>query len=78
VWPLRPGVGQPRDGAGRTRHCQAHQRLARSFSNFVKRYQTFPGKVERQTDKPWMENVVEKNINLFDLIALFRQPEGAG
>jgi UbiD family decarboxylase len=48
------------------------------FFEFVRRYQTFPGKVERRDDPPWQENVVEKDVNLFDLIPLFRLNRGDG
>jgi hypothetical protein len=42
------------------------------FFEFVKRYQQFPGKIERVTDAPWMENVIDKDVNLFDIMPLFR------
>jgi 4-hydroxybenzoate decarboxylase len=48
------------------------------FFEFVRRYQTFPGDVERRDDPPWQENVVEHDINLFDLIPLFRLNRGDG
>src|SRR6266403_4468287 len=35
---------------------------------FVKRYQQYPGKVERVRDAPWMENVIDKGVNLFDIM----------
>ena len=60
-------MGMPKDSGTRAQ-----------FFEFVKRYQTFPGKVERRPDAPWMANVVEKNINLFDLIPLFRLNRGDG
>jgi 4-hydroxybenzoate decarboxylase len=48
------------------------------FFNFVKRYENFPGKVERRTDAPWMENVIDGDINLYDLMPLFRLNRGDG
>jgi hypothetical protein len=60
-------MGMPKDSGTRAQ-----------FFEFVKRYQTFPGKVERRTDAPSMENVVEKKINLFDWITLFRLNQGEG
>ena len=42
------------------------------FFEFVRRYQQFPGEVERVTDAPWMENVIDKDVNLFDIMPLFR------
>lgn len=67
-WPNHAlAMGMPKDSGTRAQ-----------FFEFVKRYQTFPGEVERRTEAPWMENVVEKNINLFDLIPLFRLNRGDG
>src|SRR5258708_36449661 len=40
--------------------------LKDQFFEFVKRYQTYPGKIERRTDAPWKEVVVDKDINLYD------------
>jgi 4-hydroxybenzoate decarboxylase len=60
-------LGMPKDADARSQ-----------FFKFVERYQTFPGTIERRTDAPWLENVVDKNINLFDLIPLFRLNRGDG
>ena len=75
---LVPAVMRVREMASRMSCANHLKQVGVAMHLHRDTYQTFPGKVERQTDKPWMENVVEKNINLFDLIALFRQPEGAG
>ena len=48
------------------------------FFEFVKRYQQYPGKVERVKDAPWMENVIDKGVNLFDIMPLFRLNRGDG
>jgi vanillate/4-hydroxybenzoate decarboxylase subunit C len=48
------------------------------FFEFVRRYQQYPGKVERVKDAPWMENVIEKDVNLFDIMPLFRLNRGDG
>src|SRR6266481_3340315 len=60
-------MGMPKDSDTRTQ-----------FFEFVRRYQAFPGKVERRDDPPWRENVVETDVNLFDLIPLFRLNRGDG
>src|SRR5258708_3095232 len=52
--------------------------LKDQFFEFVKRYQTYPGKIERRTDAPWKEVVVDKDINLYDLMPLFRLNQGDG
>jgi UbiD family decarboxylase len=52
--------------------------LKDQFFEFVKRYQTYPGKIERRADAPWKEVVVDKDINLYDLMPLFRLNQGDG
>ena len=44
------------------------------FFEFVRRYQNFPGEVVERATAPWQEVVVEgaDNINLFDVLPLFR------
>ena len=52
--------------------------LKGQFFEFVKRYQTYPGKIERRADAPWKEVVVDKDINLYDLMPLLRLNQGDG
>src|SRR5262245_18370763 len=42
------------------------------FFEFVRRFQQFPGKMKRVASAPWQEVVVEKNVNLFELMPSFR------
>jgi hypothetical protein len=44
---------------------------------FVKRYEQYPGKAERTKDAPWVENVIDKGVNLFDIVPLSRFNRGA-
>jgi UbiD family decarboxylase len=48
--------------------------LKEQFVEFVRRYQTYPGKVEFRDSAPWQEVVVDdpEKINLFDVLPLFR------
>src|SRR5262245_19376223 len=48
------------------------------FFEFVRRFQQFPGEIERVTTAPWQDIAVEKNINLFELMPLFRFNRGDG
>src|SRR5262245_65162107 len=48
------------------------------FFEFVRRFQQFPGEIERVTTAPWQDIAVEKNINLFELMPLFRLNRGDG
>src|SRR4051812_42830165 len=48
------------------------------FFEFVRRFKQFPGELERVTTAPWQEVVVENNVNLFDLMPLFRLNRGDG
>jgi vanillate/4-hydroxybenzoate decarboxylase subunit C len=49
------------------------------FFEFVRRFQNFPGEMQRVSDPPpWREVVVDKDINLFDLLPLFRLNRGDG
>jgi UbiD family decarboxylase len=52
--------------------------IKQQFFEFVRRYQQYPGKTEHRTEAPWQEVIVEKEINLFDLIPLFRLNQGDG
>src|SRR6266446_1463858 len=44
------------------------------FFEFVRRYRTFPGAVERRNAAPWQECVIDRpeDINLFELLPVFR------
>lgn len=44
------------------------------FHEFVRRYQTFPGSVERREQAPWQECVIDDpdKINLYELFPIFR------
>jgi 4-hydroxybenzoate decarboxylase len=48
------------------------------FFAFVQRFQQYPGELERVTEAPWQEVVVDKDINLYDLMPLFRINRGDG
>lgn len=52
--------------------------LKQQFLEFVRRYQTYPGEVELRTSAPWQEVVIEQDINLFDILPLFRLNHGDG
>jgi 4-hydroxybenzoate decarboxylase len=52
--------------------------LRDQFFAFVQRYQQYPGQLERVASAPWQEVVVDKDINLYDLIPLFRINRGDG
>jgi vanillate/4-hydroxybenzoate decarboxylase subunit C len=48
------------------------------FFAFVERFQKYPGEIERVSDPPWREVVIEKDINLFNILPLFRFNHGDG
>ena len=52
--------------------------LKEQFHEFVRRYEVYPGKVEERDSAPWKEVVLEKDINLFDILPLFRLNHGDG
>jgi vanillate/4-hydroxybenzoate decarboxylase subunit C len=52
--------------------------LRDQFFEFARRFQQYPGELERVSSAPWQEVVVEKNINLFELMPLFRLNRGDG
>jgi vanillate/4-hydroxybenzoate decarboxylase subunit C len=52
--------------------------LRDQFFAFVQRFQQYPGEIERVTDAPWQEVVVDKDINLYGLMPLFRVNRGDG
>ncbi|MDR3437372.1 non-oxidative hydroxyarylic acid decarboxylases subunit C [Telmatospirillum sp.] len=67
-WPnLAIALGMPKDTP-----------LREQFHEFVRRYQTFPGEVEQRTSAPWQDQVIEKDINLFEIMPLFRLNRGDG
>jgi 4-hydroxybenzoate decarboxylase len=48
--------------------------LKEQFFEFVRRYQSYPGKVEYRDSAPWQEVVIDdaEKVNLFDVLPLFR------
>jgi vanillate/4-hydroxybenzoate decarboxylase subunit C len=52
--------------------------LRDQFFEFARRYQQYPGEMERVASAPWQEVVVDKDINLYELMPLFRVNRGDG
>jgi UbiD family decarboxylase len=52
--------------------------LNQQFFEFIHRYEQFPGKMQQMGSAPWQEVVLEKNINLFEILPLFRLNVGDG
>lgn len=52
--------------------------LKEQFFEFVRRFQLFPGEIQRVDTAPWQEVSVEKDINLYELLPLFRLNRGDG
>jgi UbiD family decarboxylase len=48
------------------------------FLEFVRRFRMYPGQLERVTSTPWQEVVIDKDINLFEMLPLFRWNQGDG
>ncbi|WNV80153.1 phenolic acid decarboxylase BsdC [Bacillus atrophaeus] len=48
------------------------------FFEFAKRYEQFPMPVKREETAPFHENEITENINLFDILPLFRINQGDG
>jgi vanillate/4-hydroxybenzoate decarboxylase subunit C len=48
------------------------------FFEFVRRYQQYPGEIQKTASAQWQEVVVDHDINLFDLMPLFRANRGDG
>jgi UbiD family decarboxylase len=48
------------------------------FFEFVRRFQLYPGALERVASAPWQEQVVDKDLNLYELLPLFRLNRGDG
>ena len=42
------------------------------FFEFAERWEAFPGRVERRADAPWQEHALTEDIDLFQLLPLFR------
>jgi vanillate/4-hydroxybenzoate decarboxylase subunit C len=52
--------------------------LRDQFFEFVRRFRLFPGELEPVATAPWQEVTVDKDINLFELLPLFRLNRGDG
>jgi vanillate/4-hydroxybenzoate decarboxylase subunit C len=52
--------------------------IREQFFEFVRRYRMYPGQLERVTSAPWQEVVIDKDINLFEILPLFRLNQGDG
>jgi 4-hydroxybenzoate decarboxylase len=52
--------------------------LSEQFFEFVRRYEQFPGEMERHDTAPWQDVIVDKDVNLFELMPLFRLNRGDG
>ncbi len=52
--------------------------LGEQFFEFVRRYEQFPGEMEHHDSAPWQEVVVDKDVNPFELMPLFRLNRGDG
>lgn len=48
------------------------------FFAFVERFQHYPGAMQRVSDPPWREVLVDNDVNLFELLPLFRLNRGDG
>src|SRR6266516_1114298 len=48
------------------------------FFAFAERYQKYPGTLERAPQAPWQEVVIDKDIDLYQLMPLFRLNRGDG
>lgn len=48
------------------------------FLEFVRRFRMYPGEMERVQSAPWQEVVIDKDINLFEILPLFRLNQGDG
>lgn len=50
----------------------------KQFFAFAERYQQYPGTLERVVQAPWQELVIDKDIDLYRLMPLFRLNRGDG
>lgn len=48
------------------------------FTRFVDGYEKYPGEIERVAHAPWQEVTIEQDINLFELLPVFRMNRGDG
>jgi UbiD family decarboxylase len=48
------------------------------FYEFVRRFQQYPGALERVETAPWQEVVIDRDVNLYELLPLFRLNRGDG
>jgi UbiD family decarboxylase len=48
------------------------------FFEFVRRYQQYPGSLEYARAAPWQEVVIDRDVNLFAVLPLFRLNRGDG
>jgi UbiD family decarboxylase len=48
------------------------------FLEFVDRFQQYPGDLEHVSTAPWQEIVIDKNVNLYEILPLFRLNRGDG
>ncbi|MFK4517747.1 UbiD family decarboxylase [Bradyrhizobium japonicum] len=48
------------------------------FFEFVRRFQLYPGTLERVESAPWQEVVADKDLSLYELLPLFRLNRGDG
>lgn len=55
-----------------------HTSLKNQFFEFVRRYQNYPGEVEYRDSAPWQEVIISNDINLFEILPLFRLNHGDG
>lgn len=52
--------------------------MREQFFEFVRRYHMYPGPLERVKAAPWQEVVVDGEIDLFEILPLFRLNQGDG
>jgi vanillate/4-hydroxybenzoate decarboxylase subunit C len=52
--------------------------LRDQFLEFASHFKQYPGEIERVATAPWQEVVVDENINLFEMMPLFRLNRGDG
>lgn len=53
--------------------------VKKQIDEFIRRWDNFPVAPERRASPPWAENTVDgEDINLFDILPLFRLNDGDG
>lgn len=55
-----------------------HTSVRDQFLEFVRRSDQYPGELEYATTAPWQELVIDSDLNLFDVLPLFRLNRGDG